>query len=132
MNLVEVPVVRQMSEIEKSEARMRVGQSSPARMIEWLEASGRTWLVLNSRHLVESFVWPEGGQQFQWLLAGYRDHRAGMKHHEETGCTAARVRTQDVGYSETLEVEELDRAIRFLIGEITRKDSTWKLENSPL
>jgi len=33
---------------------------------------------------------------------------------------------------ETLEVEELDRVIRYLIGQVTEKDPTWKLENPPL
>jgi len=122
---VELPEVRQLSEIERSEARMKTAMQNKAHCLAWLEGTGRKYVIFRSDHLVESFVWPEHGRMLQILIAGYRDHRAAIEHHKDRDGLP-------VCFGETLEVEEIDRAIRYLIGEITAKDPTWKLENDPL
>lgn len=112
---VEHPIVRDMSAIERSEALMRVAMKSPEKMKEWADASGRTWCVFNTRMLIDSCVWPEGAQAFQLMCANYRDHRAGLSDP----------------LPETLTATELDRAIRYLVAQITELDPTWTLGSDP-
>jgi len=112
---IEHPIVRSMTAVERSEAQMRIGQQSPEKFKQWLEASGRTWLVFNAAMFVDA-AWPEGCRLLQILVANYRDHRAGLREP----------------LPETLTLEELDRAIRYLIGQATSLDPQWSLSNDPL
>lgn len=136
--LIETPDVKAMSDIERSEAQMRTWMQGPDKLKEWLAASGRAWLVFNATHLVDSMdsvIWEERIRDFQNLVAGYRDHRAGIKHHQvphPDPKAAAEGKMMDVGFPETLTIEELDRAIRFLITQASELDPNWKLENNPL
>jgi hypothetical protein len=114
--VVEHPVVRGMSQVERSEAQMRVALQTPGKLKEWLAQSGRTWLVFNGALLVDSCVWPEGAEAVQLICANYRDHRAGLKEP----------------MPETLTIEELDRAIRYLVSQASALDPSWKLESDPL
>jgi len=123
-----LPEVRKMSEIERSKAAMDTGMQSPAKMKQWLSASGRTWLVLNSVHLVDSFKWPEGGEHFQNMVAAYRDLRSTIKTGETENIDGVSV---EKCHGETLTVPEMDRCIRDLIGQITEMDPTWSLERDP-
>ncbi len=69
----------------------------------------------------------------------YRDHRRAIatgryetqKHVNHV--TGKEVEVEVPVYKdETLEIEELDRAIRHLIGLASEKDPSWKLSNAPL
>jgi len=127
MQSVEHPIVRNMSTIERSEAQMRVAMQSPEKLKKWVRESGRQWLVFNTLELVDALPWPEGVGTLMQLIACYRDHRATLEtgEYEEIGGQQVPVMK-----GEYLEVAELDRAIRYLIGKVTEKDPSWTLEGS--
>lgn len=126
---------RKISAIEASERQIRVAMKSPEHLKGWMHASGRRWLLLNGDHLVDALPWPNGVEAFMQVVACYRDHRAAL----DTGETQL-IENPDTGemdevplyYPEPLTLTEMDRAIRWLVGQITELDSDWKLENPPL
>lgn len=123
------------SPIELSEAQMRTAMTSPSHMKEWLEKSGRRWLVLNGMHLVDALPWPSGVDALMQLIACYRDHRAvldtGEVKTEVDPITKEKVEVV-VYHPETLTFTELDRAIRYLVQLITDLDPSWKLTDPAL
>jgi len=122
------PTIRDMSVIERSEAAMRTAMASPEKLKEWLNASGRTWLVLNGVQLVDSLPWPTGVNAFMEVIAAYRDHRSAIPTGDTEKIGGGEVARY---HTEALTLIELDRCIRFLIGQATALDSTWTLERDP-
>jgi hypothetical protein len=127
MNL-DHPSIRNMSEIEKSEAQMRVAMESPNHLKEWLLASGRQWIVLDSLELVDALSWPEGVEALIQILAAYRDHRATIssgevetQKHPDTG-EEIRVPLMK---GEVLGLEERKRATQSMVVEIRKEEPTW-------
>jgi hypothetical protein len=101
---------------------------SPEKMREWLEASGRVWLVFNAPQLVEALPWPEGMNAFMQIVAAYRDHRSTIPTGDTEEVNGVPTRLY---HGDTLTAVELDRCIRYLIGQITELDPTWTLERDP-
>ena len=139
--LLEPDVIRNMSAIERSEAQLRVAMQSPQKLKQWIEATGRTWMVFNAIDLVDALPWPPPGAKepvgidyLMMIIQCYRDHRAAM----ETGDFETIKNPNGVEHKvaimkgELLELPELDRAIRFLIGQATEKDPAWTLNNPPM
>jgi hypothetical protein len=121
---LELPEVRTMSITEKQQALNTCSRADADKLLAWLEATGRRWLVFDARHLVNALAWPTEVQDLQHHIARYREYRAGLLRKDpETGCT--------FGHGETLEVEELDRLIRYLISQISERDPSWSLESNP-
>jgi len=120
-----------MDQPRLSPEAINTAMKSPEHLKLWLEKSGRRWLVLNGLDLVDALPWPSGVEAFVQIVMAYRDHRAtidtGRVEEIDVEGTKRRV---PVMKGELLEVEELDRAIRYLIGEITRRDPTWDV-NKP-
>jgi hypothetical protein len=110
---VELPQVKNMSKQERAMAQLNVAMKSKEHLLEWTKQSGREWLVLNAREVIEALPWPDGHEALQQVIMCVRDHRWGQG--KEEGAT----------------VIELDRAIRFLIGKVTSQDPNWSLENPP-
>jgi hypothetical protein len=127
--------MKQVSAQQLSEARMRVAMSSPEHLKHWLDESGRRFLVLPAMELVDSLPWPHGVEALMQIIAAWRDHRmaqpSGRTHEMRHPMTGDRMRVP-VMKGDSLEVEELDRAIRYLIGQVTAQDPTWKIENPPM
>lgn len=125
---------KKMTAQQRSEALMRVAMQSPDHLRQWLEASGRRWLVFDASALVESLPWPGGVEALTQIVACYRDHRAvqpsGRTEPLQDPMTGETINVP-VMKGENLEVEELDRVIRYLIGQVTERDPSWKLENPP-
>lgn len=126
---------RQISAVELSERQMRVAMTSPSHLKRWMHESNRRWVVLNGDHLVDALPWPDGVESFMQLVACYRDHRSTLPTgdtevvvHPETG----KKHEVPLYHPETLTVTELDRAIRWMIGQVTALDATWRIENEPL
>lgn len=126
---------RKISAVELSERRMRVAMTSPTHLKDWLHESNRRWVILNGDHLVDALPWPDGVEAFMQLVACYRDHRATLPtgdtevvQHPKTG------KKYEVAavFPETLTVAEYDRAIRWMVEQVTALDPTWQLENEPL
>lgn len=122
------PSIKDLTPEERMAAVLRTRMSSPAKLIEWLEASGRTWIVFNARQFVEAQAWPDGVSAFMQCVAAYRDHRSTIPTGDtETieGVTVPKFHT------EALTVTELDRVIRYLISQASSLDPTWSLERDP-
>jgi hypothetical protein len=124
-----------MTPAEQAEAIQRTSLRSAEKLKTWLEASGRRWLVFNALDLVDALPWPNGHAALQQIIMAYGAHRGAIDSGRfEVIATMPGLPQQKVPIfkTELLEVEELDRAIRFLIGQITAKDPTWQLTNPPL
>lgn len=113
---------------------VRVAMTDPAHLREWLEASGRRWLVFDALDLVEALPWPSGVEALIEIINCYRDHRrcqpSVRKHQVETpdgGMADVPVMKDD-----HLEVNELDQCIRWLIGLASERDPNWSLDKAPL
>jgi hypothetical protein len=115
--------------------QVRTAMKSPEHMKQWLDASGRRWLVFNAIELVDALPWPDGHDILGQVVACYRDHRRVI----ETGRTE-RLKNPDTGEqaevpvykTEFLEKEELDRAIRYLVAQMMQLDPAWSLEQPSL
>lgn len=91
-------------------------------------------LYFNGVELLDALPWPFGVEAFMQVVMAYRDHRRTIESgraelvKEPTGEAVELPVYKD----ETLEVEELDRAIRYLVAQIREKQPDWRLEQSPL
>jgi hypothetical protein len=112
---------------------VRTAMKDPSHLREWLEASGRRWLVFDALDLVEALPWPAGVEALIEIINCYRDHRrcqpSGRVRVEETD-VLGKVEVP-VMKSDQLEIEELDRCIRYLIGLASNRDPKWSLERPP-
>lgn len=122
------PSVKTLTPEERIQASLRVAMSSSEKLIAWMEASGRTWIVFNSRQLIEALPWPEGVSAFAQIIAAYRDHRSTIPTGDTETIDGVVVPKY---HTETLTVTELDRAIRFLIAQASAIDPMWSLGRDP-
>jgi len=125
--------------MELSQEAINTAMKDPEHLKKWLQESGRRWMTFNTKDLIESIPWPAGAQALAEIISMYRDHRRAIatgrveiqKHMDN-------VSSEEVGVEvplykdETLEIEELDRAIRHMIGLASEKDPKWNLQNAPL
>ena len=118
---------------------IRTAMKNPDHLKEWMQESDRRWMVFNTKDLIDALPWPSGARALAEIIAVYRDHRMTIN----TGRTKVekqlnQVTGQEVEIDvpvykdETLEIEELDRAIRHLIRIASEKDPNWNLQNQPL
>lgn len=99
-----------------------------AKLKEWVDASGRGWIVLNARQFVEALPWPGGVRAFQECLAAYQDHRRTIETGDTEVISGVTVKKY---HTDVLTVIELDRVIRYLIAQVSALDPTWSLERDP-
>ena len=96
-------------------------------------------MTFNTNDLVDALPWPGGARALAEIISAYRDHRRAIP----TGRYETQTHTDNVAggeveikvplyKDETLEIEELDRAIRHMIGLASAKDPGWDLQNAPL
>ena len=123
-----LPENKSLTAAECIQASLRTAMASPEKLIQWLEASGRSWLVFNARQLVEALPWPEGVSAFAQVVAAYRDHRSTIPTGDTETISG---RAVPKFHTETMPVTELDGAIRYLITQASTLDSTWSLERDP-
>lgn len=124
-----------MSMEERAMALLNVSIKSKDHLKRWLQASGRRWMVFDSKDLVDSLSWPEGITVLMEMIAAYREHRGGIASGEvenQTDPTLGKDIKVPLMKTDALEVAELDRAIRALIGQVTAKDPKWSLSNPPM
>lgn len=122
-----------MSFEDKSKCLLRVSIKDPEHLKRWLDESGRRFLVFDAIDLVDSLPFPEGVETFMQVVACYRDHRAAKPSgRTETHKNPLGEKFETTIYkTDVLEVEEMDRAIRYLVNQITQKMPDWDL-NKPL
>lgn len=112
-----------------------VAMRSPEHMLHWLQETGRKWLVFNTEDMVRGQVWPHGIDALMQIISGYRQHRQAqpsgrfdtLKHPVTREMTRVPITKTD-----KLEIAEMDRAIRWLIEQITEADPDWSLNKPAL
>lgn len=116
---------------EMSQRLIRTSLKDPEHLKKWLDESNRRYLVFDSLDLVDSLPFPAGIDSLMQLIACYRDHRATKPsgRAEKSSLVSGEDVEIPIMKTDVLEVEELDRAIRFLVGQITELDAGWSLEN---
>lgn len=120
---------------ERRERLLRVSIQSADQLKAWLEKSGRRWLIFDALGLVDSLPFPEGVDTLIQIIACYRDHRSVQpsgRTETITDPTLGKKIQAPIFKGELLEIEELDRAIRYLIRQASDKDPNWSLNNAPL
>ena len=125
----------EMTPEERIAALARIAMPDKSHLKRWLGATGKTWLTFNALDLVDALRWPDGVDLLMQIIACYRDHRAAI----ETGRTEEQADPRSgekvkvpIFKGESLELEELDRAIRDMQQRILEKDPRWTIENDPL
>lgn len=124
-----------LSHQELAERLLRVSLKDPQHLKKWLAESGRRYLVFDALDLVDSLEFPTGIKKLMEVIASYRDHRLNIPSGEfrnELDPTLGKEIKVSIPKSDVLTVTELDRAIRFLISQITQIDSSWVLERTPM
>lgn len=120
-----------MTAKERLEALARVSIKDKEHLKRWLQQSGRTWLVFNALDLVDALPWPDGVDLLMQIVARYREHRASLetgRHEEQVKPMTGEKVQVPIFKGEALEPEELDLAVRALIGQLRGKEPTWTLE----
>ena len=118
-----------------SQEQINTAMQSPEHLRQWLDASERRWIVFNGIDLVEALPWPHGVELFMQLVMIYRDHRRAIWTGREKNVldrVSGKEVTVKVYKGEKLEVEELDRAIRYLTAQILELDPSWSIEKPAL
>lgn len=60
---------------ELAEEQVRVAMKSKEHLKDWLQKTGRGFIVFNAMDLVDSLSWPGGARALQEILHTYREHR---------------------------------------------------------
>lgn len=120
---------------EMMKRRNNISIKDKGHLKQWLEATGRRWLVFDAINLVDALPWTEGVDDLMRVVACYRDYRSKIP----TGRTEVQIdpllgKQVDVPIMKTdlLEIEELDRCIRNLIRQASEKDPKWNMDHLPL
>ena len=107
-----------------------VAIKSPEHLKAWLEETNRKFLVFKATDLVDALSWPDGVEALMQIIAFYRGYRQGIPSdcvRQVESLVPGVMGVEVVFKSDQLEVSELDTAIRYLIGLVTKKDSNWQL-----
>lgn len=115
--------------------QIATSMKSPEHLMQWLTESGHGWLVMRTDELVKSLPWPGGVETVIDLVNLYTDYRrtidSGRRELQKEPVTGEQVEVV-VYKDQDLEVEELDRVIRWLTGKIYQIKPDWSLEDAPL
>ena len=119
--------------------QIATAMKSPDHLREWLDATGRRWLVFDGVDLVKALPWPDGVDALMQMISAYRDERrtvwtGRVEHFVGKNAVTGEPIDQEVKVmkGEHLEIEELDRAIRYLVAQILELDPNWSLNNPAL
>jgi hypothetical protein len=119
--------------------QVRTAMKSPEHLARWLEATNRKWVVLNSADLVKALPWPSGVEALMQIIAAYRDERSAQwtgrtsRFSGTNAITGEKVDTDiKIMKTDRLEIEELDRAIRYLMNLALELDPNWTLDKPAL
>ena len=125
-------LVEQLTAKEAAERLERISIKDAEHLKKWLASSGRRWIILDSQDLVDSLPYPAGIEMFMEAIEHYRRFRSTKESgrvEKQLDPTLGIEIDIPIKKTDTLEVEEMDRAIRFLVGQITEIDPSWSLDN---
>jgi hypothetical protein len=125
-------LVEQLTVKEAAERLERISLKDADHLKKWLASSGRRWIILDSQDLVDSLPYPSGIEFFMEMIDLYRGFRATKlsgRVEKQIDPTLGVEIDVPIKKTDTLEAEEMDRAIRFLVGQISEIDPGWSLDN---
>ena len=120
---------------EQFQRLFRVSIKDPEHLKRWLDESGRRWLVFDAIDMVDALPFPDGLNSLIQIIACYRDHRSikpSGRVEKQADPTLGNEVDVPIMKTDVLEPDEIDRAIRFLVGQITELVPDWDLNNTPL
>ena len=116
-----------------TEEQYNVAMKDPAHLERWV-GEARPFMVFVGPDLVKSLRWPDGHQALQSIIQQYQDHRckipSGSVRLERDPVLDQQVEVA-LMKDQRLSESEMDRAIRWLIGEIKERNPKWSLEDAP-
>lgn len=125
----------QLSAREIRRRQIATAMKDPEHLKRWLRASGHGWLVMNTTELIDALPWPGGVETLMEIIHVYGEHRrtidSGRREIQKEPVTGTDVEVV-IHKDDLLEVEELDRAIRFLTAQIYEKKPDWSLTDTPM
>lgn len=95
-----------------------VAITSPAHLKQWLEASGRKYIVLDAAHLVDSLAWPEGINELMAMIEAYKVHRLAVptgRMFAHTDPDTGDVHALPEMHPETLTATEIESVMDWLL-----------------
>ena len=124
---------RKLTDTELKLAQFRVSIKSPQQLKEWMVDSGRRWLIFDGLDLVDSLDFPAGVQSLMQLISLYTAYRStrlsGRYEKYKHPITGEEIKSL-LPKTDVLEIEELDRVVRYLVGMITQLDPSWSINNT--
>lgn len=121
----------QKKEVEtETDALTRVSMKNPHHLKQWLEASGREFLIFRSEDLVDSLPWPDGVNMLMQLIAYYRIRRRVLPNGEhEVQSHPVTLEKMEVPLmkDDLPTLEEMDVLVRSMVGKILEINPEWKL-----
>jgi len=124
-----------LNDTDIKQALENISIKSPEHLKKWLIASGRRWLVFDGVDLINSLDYPAGVLSLMQIINSYQAYRSSKMSNRiekiEHPLTHEIIETA-LPKCDVLELEELDRCVRYLIGLASTKDINWNINNSPL
>lgn len=137
-------VVFDQTEAEISRSAAATAMASPKQLKDWLNASGRRYIVFVADDVVDALPWPGGVEALTQVTECYRQHRA-VEIAEEKPCPKCGGQFPKLGKniganecgacngsgverrykSDVLEPDEMKQAVQFLIDQIRKSDPNW-------
>ncbi len=127
---VELPEVARMTPEERAQAQQQTAIDRE-HLIQWLHASQKEWLVLNSEHFVRSLT-DEDVNRFIHMITSYRIFRSTIpasRTEIQKGPDGRPLEVQ-CHMGEQLELEEVNAAIRHLCLIARELDPDWQFSGN--
>jgi hypothetical protein len=122
-----------MTAVELMEAQDRVAVKDPQHLAQWLQATGREFLVFVTRDLIAAMQ-PYDQLLLQQFINSYLAHRLTIAfdtREEIEPVTGEKIRV-DVCKDDRLTSAEKDRLVRKLVGELRDEVVGWDLTGEPM
>lgn len=124
-----------MNQKEIREAQERVAMRSLDHFRQWLIASGREFLIFNSKDLLNSLEFaPDNLVLVQQIVDCYRQHRLDIPYstRKEIEPMTGETITVPICKDDTLTIAETDRLVRILASTLFDKVPGWSLDSEPI
>lgn len=116
---------------ELARRRLNVAIKDKNHLKEWLDKTGRGFLVFNSSDLVDALSFPEGVDEVMRIVARYRDYRrllpSGRVERVKDPVHGREIEFQ-ANKDELLEEEEMNQLFRMLIRDASERFPGWSLD----